>query len=162
MLLQDVLVPGLRIVFCGTALGTRSARVGAYYAGRGNQFWTTLFEVGLTPRVVRPEEYRSVLDFGIGLTDVCKTRAGSDEEVGSGAFDVPRLRAAIERCSPAWIAFNGKNAARAAIGDRVSYGEQPEFVPGVRCYVLPSTSGAARGYWDVALWRDLVKRLPDW
>ena len=32
-ILPDVLAPGLRVVFCGTAPGTASARAGAYYAG---------------------------------------------------------------------------------------------------------------------------------
>jgi TDG/mug DNA glycosylase family protein len=30
--LPDVLAPGLRVVFCGYAPGTASARAGAYYA----------------------------------------------------------------------------------------------------------------------------------
>jgi TDG/mug DNA glycosylase family protein len=37
--LPDVLKPGLKVVFCGTAVGNKSARASAYYAGRGNQFW---------------------------------------------------------------------------------------------------------------------------
>lgn len=37
-ILSDVLGPGLKVVFCGTAVGTRSVQTGAYYAGRGNQF----------------------------------------------------------------------------------------------------------------------------
>ena len=160
MLIRDVLGPGLRVVFCGTALGTQSARVGAYYAGRGNQFWTTLHEIGLTPGVLRPDQYPLLLDCGIGLTDICKSRFGSDDEVGREAFDVPRLIAALERYSPVWIAFNGKNAARAALGRPVNYGEQPEPLGGVQCFVLPSTSGAARGYWDINVWRDLARLVP--
>jgi uracil DNA glycosylase superfamily protein len=52
--LPDVLAPGLRVVFCGYAPGTASARTGAYYAGPGNRFWITLREVGLTPLLIRP------------------------------------------------------------------------------------------------------------
>jgi double-stranded uracil-DNA glycosylase len=159
MLIQDVLAQGLRVVFCGTALGTQSARAGAYYAGRGNRFWPTLHEVGLTPVVLRPDEYRRLLDYGIGLTDICKTRSGSDEEVGRENFDVRRLITELERYSPAWIAFNGKNAARAALGRGVEYGEQREALGGVSCFVLPSTSGAARAYWDVRVWRELAHRV---
>src|SRR5690606_20934561 len=92
MLLDDVLAPGLRVVFCGTALGTVSARIGAYYAGPGNRFWPTLHEVGLTPRMLEPREFRMLPRFGIGLTDVCKTRSGSDAEIGTAGFDVPRPR----------------------------------------------------------------------
>lgn len=45
--LPDVLVPGLKVVFCGNAAGTVSARKGAPYAGPGNYFWRALHEVGL-------------------------------------------------------------------------------------------------------------------
>jgi len=156
MLISDVLAPGLRVVFCGTALGRRSAQVGAYYAGRGNKFWATLHEIGLTPRVLRPQEYPQLLDYGIGLTDISKTKSGSDREVGREGFDVPRLVAQLQRYSPAWIAFNGKNPARAALRRSVSYGLQGERLGGAACFVLPSTSGAASGYWDIGWWRELA------
>lgn len=151
--------PDLRVVFCGTALGTRSAEVKAYYAGRGNRFWATMNEIDLTPRQLRPEEYRSLLDYGIGLTDVCKTRSGSDEAVGKDAFDIARLVCELQRYSPAWIAFNGKNAARAALGRDVVYGRQTESFAGLRTFVLPSTSGAARRYWDIRPWRELAEAV---
>jgi len=31
--------------------------------------WPTLHTVGLTPRLLQPEEYREVLSFGLGLID---------------------------------------------------------------------------------------------
>ncbi len=157
MLLADAIRPSLRVVFCGTALGTVSARRRAYYAGPGNAFYRTLHEVGLTPRRLEPAEYEELLEHGIGLTDVCKTRSGSDREVGRGGFDVDRLAAVIAENRPGWIAFNGKNSARAALGRPVAYGRQEERFAGVPAYVLPSTSGAARRYWDVAYWRELAR-----
>jgi double-stranded uracil-DNA glycosylase len=161
VLIRDVLGENLRVVFCGTALGTRSAQVGAYYAGRGNKFWPTLHEIGLTSRRLSPDEYPRLLDYRIGLTDICKTKSGSDEEVGRDAFDVERLVAELERFAPAWIAFNGKNAARAALGRPVAYGEQSGSLGGVPCFVLPSTSGAASGYWDINEWRRLAELIRD-
>ena len=42
-MLPDYVVPGLRVVLAGTAVGERSlAR--AHYAGRGNSFWRLLQE----------------------------------------------------------------------------------------------------------------------
>ena len=55
--LPDVLEPGLRIVFCGTAAGHVSARRGAYYAHPQNRFWPALHAIGLTPRRLEPEDY---------------------------------------------------------------------------------------------------------
>lgn len=131
--------------------------MGAYYAGPGNAFWPTLAEVGLTPRRLQPQEFREVLEFGIGLTDLCKTRSGSDVEVGVGGFDVPRLVTSLDEHRPAWIAFTSKNAARGALGRPVDYGVQPERLAESRVFVLPSPSGAARGFWDIERWRELAR-----
>lgn len=158
-LVRDIIEPGLRVVFCGTALGRKSAQVRAYYAGPGNRFWITLKETGLTPRTLDPQEFPTLLEYGIGLTDICKTRSGSDQEVGTAEFDVPRLVSLLERYEPKWIAFNGKNSARAALGRPVDYGRQPEKLGGSRVFVLPSTSGAARRYWDIEPWRELAKAV---
>lgn len=155
-ILPEVLAPGMRIVFCGTAPGTASAKAGAYYAGPGNRFWLTLHEVGLTPVLLTPVEFARLPEFGIGLTDVSKTASGSDREVGRRGVDPERLTAAIAAASPAHLAFNGKNAARAALGRKVDYGPQPERIRGAAVWVLPSTSGAARAFWDVEPWRDLA------
>jgi TDG/mug DNA glycosylase family protein len=155
-ILPDVLPPGLRIVFCGTAPGTASAKAGAYYAGPGNRFWRTLYEVGLTPVLLAPPEFARLPEFGIGLTDVSKTASGSDREVGRRGFDPRRLAATIAAVGPAHLAFNGKNAAAAALGRRVEYGAQSERIGGATVWVLPSTSGAARGFWDVRPWLELA------
>jgi TDG/mug DNA glycosylase family protein len=155
-ILPDVLTPGLRVVFCGTAPGTASARAGAYYAGPGNRFWATLHEIGLTPVLLRPAKFARLPEFGIGLTDISKTASGSDREVGRRDFDPERLESAIAAAGPAHLAFNGKNSARGALGRAVDYGRQPERIGGATTWVLPSTSGAARGSWDVQPWRDLA------
>jgi double-stranded uracil-DNA glycosylase len=156
-ILPDVLAPGLRVVFCGTAPGTASARAEAYYAGPGNRFWATLHEVGLTPIALAPAEFTRLLEFGIGLTDISKTTSGSDQEVGRRGFDPEALEAAIAAVAPTHLAFNGKNAARGALGRAVDYGPQPERIGGATVWVLPSTSGAARGFWDITPWRDLAE-----
>ena len=157
MILADAIRPGLRVVFCGTALGTVAAKKRAYYAGPGNAFYRTLWQIGLTPRRLEPAEYEELLDYGIGLTDICKTTSGSDQEVGRSGFDVERLITLLEENRPGWIAFNGKNSASGAFGHPVDYGPQAERLGGVRPFVLPSTSGAARRYWDVSRWEELAK-----
>ena len=156
-ILPDVLEPGLRVVFCGTAAGKASARAGAYYARPGNAFWPTLHEVGLTPRRLAPAEFRELPRYGIGLTDMCKVRSGSDAEIGTDGFEVERLVAVLDQKAPGWIAFTSKNAGRAALGRAVEYGRQPERLGPSSVFVLPSSSGAARGFWDVAYWRELAE-----
>jgi TDG/mug DNA glycosylase family protein len=157
VILADAIRPGLGVVFCGTALGTVSAQKRAYYAGPGNAFWRTLCEIGLTPHRLEPAKYEELLQYGIGLTDICKTRSGSDQEVGRGGFDVDRLIALLEEHRPSWVAFNGKNSASGAFGRPVAYGPQEERLAGIPAFVLPSTSGAARRYWDISHWRELAR-----
>jgi TDG/mug DNA glycosylase family protein len=161
-ILPDVLAPRLRLVFCGTAPGARSALEGAYYAHPGNYFWRTLFEVGLTPVRLSPPEYRRVLEFGIGLTDVAKHHFGSDAELPRGAFDAEALRRKIARFRPRIVAFTSKNAARAglACGSRkLACGEQDVQIAGSRVFVLSSPSGQARGFWNIEPWQALARAV---
>lgn len=157
--LPDVLAQGLRIVFCGTAAGATSARVGAYYAGPGNRFWSILAATGLTPRLLHPSEFHKLPQYGIGLTDLAKFESGSDSALSSSAFDVMGLRARIEGAQPVILAFNGKAAGEAFLGRKLTYGRQVEMIGTTVIHVLPSTSGAARGAWDESHWHAVAKAI---
>jgi TDG/mug DNA glycosylase family protein len=154
--LPDLLQPGLKVVFCGTAAGTASAKAQAYYAGPGNAFWQALHLTGLTPVELLPAEFERLPEYGIGLTDICKISYGSDEEVGTVEFDVAGLQEKIAAAEPGCLAFNGKNAARGALERDVLYGLQDETVGGAPVWVLPSTSGRARRFWKIEPWRELA------
>ncbi|MCC6803146.1 MAG: mismatch-specific DNA-glycosylase [Anaerolineae bacterium] len=154
-----MLPSGLRVVFCGTAAGARSAEVGAYYAGRGNKFWRTIYQIGLTPRLFEPHEFASLPGYGIGLTDIAKTYSGADKGLRTGHFDAAGLRRKIEAAAPRALAFNGKRAARAFYGVAVAYGQQPDRIGAAAAFVLPSTSGAASGFWNVSHWQRLAEFL---
>ena len=156
-ILPDVLGPGLRIVFCGMAAGNPSARAGAYYAGSGNKFWPTLHRVGLTPHQLDSADFRSVLDYGVGLTDICKTESGPDASLSGKTNDPAAVTEKILRHRPAVLAFNGKQAALVYFGmrpgRRLDYGEHSHRIGDTAIHVLPSTSGSARGWWDETHWR---------
>jgi TDG/mug DNA glycosylase family protein len=159
-ILPDVLAPDLRLIVCGSAAGTKSAQVGAYYAGPGNRFWPTLHAVGLTPVQLAPQDFRSVLAYGIGLTDIAKKAFGGDSTLQPADFDADRLRARIEMFRPRILAFNGKNAAKRFFGGTVAYGWQTDrSIGATRIFVAPSTSGAARGFWSEAFWRELAEAV---
>ena len=160
-ILPDVLAPGLRVVFCGTAAGTRSAREGAYYAHPGNYFWRTLFQTGLTPARLAPHEFPRVLEFGIGLTDLAKLHFGADHELPRGAFDAAALKRKIARYRPRIVAFTSKNAAFGCFGSVLAYGEQAQRIAASRVFVLPSPSGQARKFWDIRPWRELAEAAGD-
>jgi TDG/mug DNA glycosylase family protein len=154
--LRDVLEPGMRVVFCGTAPGTASANARAYYAGPGNAFWQALHLTGLTPVELVPAEFERLPEYGIGLTDICKVAYGSDAEVGTVEFDIGGLQEKIVAAEPGCLAFNGKNAARGALERDVIYGLQDETIGGAPVWVLPSTSGRARKFWKIEPWQELA------
>jgi double-stranded uracil-DNA glycosylase len=155
--LPDVLAPELDIVFCGTAAGTASALQRAYYAGPGNSFWPTLYGVGLTPRQLLPREYGDILQWKLGLTDLAKQVFGGDRVLAKNHFDTGRLYRLVEEFRPGVVAFTSKRAAGEFLGRAaVGYGLQKEVVASSRLFVLPSPSGAARGHWNLAPWRELA------
>ncbi len=156
--LPDVLEPNLNIVFCGTAAGDASARKRAYYAGPGNRFWKILSDVGLTPgATLEPRGFRSALKFGFGFTDLAKHTSGQDASLKKTDFDVESLREKIECYLPRVLAFNGKKAASVFLGVKSpKYGLQEETVGGTAIFVLPSTSAAAKKFWDIRYWRELA------
>jgi double-stranded uracil-DNA glycosylase len=163
-IVPDLLAPGLDLVISGTAPGTVSAARQAYYANPGNRFWRILAETGLTPRLLRPEQYPELLEIGIGLTDVCKTAFGQDDSLPATGFDRARLAASLGRHQPALLAFNSKRAASAFLGEptgRLAYGRQEDLpehgLPPI--FVLPSTSGLACRAWDAAPWHELAKHV---
>lgn len=158
-LVPDLLAEGLALVFCGTAPSRASAAARAYYAKPGNRFWPALHRAGITPRQFAPGEYSQLLALGIGLTDLCKQHAGTDEELPRDAFDVPALCAKLDAYRPAWVAFTSKNAAQAVLGRATGYGEQPERLAGgaTRVYVLCSPSGLATRFWQEEVWLALGK-----
>jgi TDG/mug DNA glycosylase family protein len=98
--LPALLGPGLKVVFVGTRPGAESLRTGAYYANPTNSFYRSLHESGFTPRVLKPSEYRTLLEFGIGLDD-----AYDDGEA---------LRLRLVRAAPIAVCFNSRGALEAS------------------------------------------------
>ena len=66
--LDDVIAPGLRVLFCGINPGLYSAAVGHHFARPGNRFWPTLYAAGFTGRQLPPAEERELLNLGYGLS----------------------------------------------------------------------------------------------
>ncbi|WP_298728677.1 mismatch-specific DNA-glycosylase [uncultured Ferrovibrio sp.] len=160
-IVPDLLAPGLKLVFCGSALGFESARQKAYYAKPGNKFWPTLHEIGLTPRRFAPHDYPKLLELGIGLTDINKVQFGNDTDLSPEHDDAAGLAAKIRQFKPAILAFTAKRPAqvflRAQFGIRTPppYGLLDRRFHETRLFVLPSPSGRAGSFWTIEPWRKL-------
>ncbi len=169
--LDDILGPGLRLVICGTAAGTRSAALKHYYSGQGNRFWDTLKDTGLIPDDFDPcqEEKLPERGIAIGLTDLAKMVSGGDKPLPPGCWNVAGFKEKLREHQPRVVAFNGKKAAKVCFHVKtVEYGEQPrspEF-PDIVFFVATSTSRQASGPWKAnpGAWRalaDLVNATRD-
>ena len=146
-ILTDYLRDGLRVIIVGFNPGEASARAGHYYAGRGNSFWPLLYESGLIPEPLEPEDDRRLLEFGIGLTDLVKRPSRGIEEIRREDFTEGRviLGQKLEQHAPRVIAFNGKLVYEKFSGRPSKLGLQKEKLYGAQVYVLPSTSGQNGG-----------------
>jgi len=142
-ILPDYLKEGLKLIIVGFNPGEASARAGHYYAGRGNSFWPLLYESGLIPEPLAPEDDRRLLEFGIGLTDLVKRPSRGIEEIRREDFTEGRvlLGQKLEQHSPRIIAFNGKLVYEKFSGRPVKLGALKERLYGAQVYILPSTSG---------------------
>ena len=160
VILDDVLATGLKVVFCGTRVGADSAQDKAYYASASNKFWTILFKIGFTTKMLLPREYKKLLTFGIGLTDIEKNSSGGDRGLPTTEYYFNYFRKKIKQFQPKVLAFNGKRAAKIYFDCReVEYVKRPEMGYGPIVFVLPSTSWAASRYWDEKYWSDLAKHI---
>ncbi|GGI19179.1 mismatch-specific DNA-glycosylase [Bradyrhizobium guangdongense] len=158
--LPDQLRPHLRLVFVGTAASTRSAELGHYYAHPGNRFWRAIHEAGITPRRYQPSEFASLIELGIGFTDLSKSGAGMDHQIAAETIDVPGFRAKMVKYRPRTIAFTSKKAASLFYGrpsSGIVLGRQPTESGFPHVFVLASPSGTASGSWTLAPWQDLAQ-----
>lgn len=157
--LPDLLEVNLKIVFCGTAAGNKSAARKAYYAGKGNLFYPTLANIGLTPRVLKPEEFPELLNHRIGLTDLAKFVSGMDKDLNQEDYDIDGFREKILSYEPEFVCFNGKTAAAKYLGiedtKQISYGLLDRQISKTKIFIAPSTSPKAFAYWDENVWRHL-------
>jgi TDG/mug DNA glycosylase family protein len=156
--LPDILPPGLKLVFCGTAPGTVSAKAQAYYAHPQNKFWRILFEAGLTPRLLQPSEFSSLPDYGLGLTDIAKHVFGMDKELppqALGRAAAQDLRDRIAAAKPKRLAFTSLTGGRRVMGPHAQFGRQKEKIGDTEVWILHSPSPTANWNWDAKTWRAL-------
>jgi len=148
-ILPDVLIVGLDLVFCGTAPSKTSAEAGAYYANSRNSFWKILHECEFTDSELKPENFEKLTTKNIGLTDLCKFACGSDDQLPPNAFDPERLRKAIQKYRPRFLAFASGHAGQKFFGRNVKYGRHAP-VGETNVFVLPTTSPRRGDGW----WRE--------
>lgn len=94
--LQDVIAPGLSVLFTGINPGKRSATEGFHYCHPTNSFWRwsvplslalvltidySLHEAGFTERKLDPREGIELLQIGLGMTNLVERPTTSEAEL---------------------------------------------------------------------------------
>jgi TDG/mug DNA glycosylase family protein len=165
--LPDLVGPGLRVLLVGINPSLWSGWSGRHFGRPSNRLWQTLYEAGLTPRRLQPEDSDDLLAAGIGITNlVARATARADElsdaEIRAG---VPRLRELVARWRPTAVAVLGVSAYRVAFAQpKAVVGRQPETFEGSMLWVLPNPSGLNAHYQQPALSAEygaLRTALPD-
>lgn len=146
-MLGDRIRPPVRLLFVGINPGVRSEATGHHFAGYSNRFWKLLYESGLVPDAIGPEDDTRLPEWGYGVTNLIpRMTPGIDtllpEEYTAGAR---ALRRKVRRYKPAIVAFVGVTVYRAVFGVkgpvRIACGLQVERLEGARVFVLPNPSG---------------------
>lgn len=159
-ILEDILKDNLDVIFCGIAAGKESAKQKIYYAGKGNKFWKILLDVELINESINQNNFREILKFNIGLTDLVKDQFGGEVLISVKNKDRQRLEEKILKYKPKIIAFNGKKVAMEYFKSKqITYGICDEKIGETFIYVLPSTSSMANGSWDIKYWKELVSLI---
>lgn len=151
--ITDCTLQDARILFVGINPGLRSGETGHHFAGKGNPFWRLLHAAGLTPVLLRPEEDVRLVEFGLGLTNLCPrpSRSAAEltkEEIAAGRQALERK---IVRLRPIVVAFVGLTLYQNYFRHTKTggAGEKPERIPqgrGARVFVVPNPSGLNQSF----------------
>ena len=151
----------MKLVIVGCNPTESSVRAGHYYAGRGNQFWPTLYESGVVPEPFDYPDDRRIIEFGIGLTDLVKRPTKAVEELTREDYAEGRivLGQKLEEFSPRVVAFNGKFTYEQFAQRKCSFGLQKGLLYGAQVFVVPSTANQnSRGKSDrIRLFKKLAQ-----
>jgi TDG/mug DNA glycosylase family protein len=155
----------LRLLCVGINPGLISAAAGHYYANPRNCFWRLLYETGLTPVHLKPDEDFRLPSFGYGLTDIVKRASRGAGDLATNEFVDGRDRLAeiVRNFTPAAVCFNGKTAFEGYFGRGAcgKLGAQSVRLAGAPVFVLPSTSPANAAL-SLRIKRRYFKALKDW
>jgi TDG/mug DNA glycosylase family protein len=148
--LPDILAPKLDVLIVAINPSLQSAAAGHSFSSKGNPFWRLLHAAGLTRVLLRADEERRLLEFGIGLTSsvVRPTRAASEltrNERREGAVRVAEL---VAKLRPRYVALLGLTLYPVFFpgGTEAGPGLKALNLAGARVFVLPNPSGRNLAY----------------
>ena len=152
--LPDYLRDGLDIALVGLNPSEYSVREGRYFANPRNRFWAALNRSGLVNHPVSMEQDHTLVDHGIGFTDVVKRP--TSQASGLKARDyrrwAPVLKEKLERYQPLIACFHGLVAYSIylqyaeGVRARPKLGLQDRRIGDSQVFVVPNPSPANAQY----------------
>ena len=147
--LPDIIAKNFSVIFCGINPGRTAATAGQHFVSRSNRFWRVLYLSGFTPEQICPENDRSILAYGYGLTTVVArpTRRASELSRGELVLAASTIEHKIAAFTPRTVAFLGKAPYATIIKNpKVQWGRQTVSIAGASVWVLPNPSGLNRNF----------------
>jgi len=147
---DDLVGPGLRLLFVGINPGLWTAAVNAHFARPGNRFWPALQLAGITPNRINASQGLLAVDrellvaTGVGISNLVPFATARADELTAPqlADSVESLTRLVAASRPKVVAVLGLTAYRQAFGDRAAkQGRQPRALAGAELWVLPNPSG---------------------
>lgn len=146
-MVEDILAPGLRVVFCGINPGLSSAEKGFPFAHPANRFWKVIHQAGFTDRQLKPQEAQLLLDYRCGVTKLVDRPTVQANEVTKLELHAGgrKLIEKIEDYQPQVLAILGKQAYEQGFSQRgTQWGKQTHTIGATQIWVLPNPSGLSR------------------
>jgi TDG/mug DNA glycosylase family protein len=147
--LPDIIGDGLSVLFCGINPGLTAAATGHHFAGRSNRFWQVVHRAGFTPAQIMPQNDRTFLDYGCGLTTVVERPTARADQLAPQEFlaSADAFDRKIALHAPRFVAFLGKAAYSGLSGRRdIAWGLQAAMIAASAIWVLPNPSGRNRAF----------------
>jgi TDG/mug DNA glycosylase family protein len=147
---DDLVGPGLRLLFVGINPGLWTAATNTHFARPGNRFYPALLRAGVIERPIDPSagmtdhDRAHLIARGIGITNLvnratAKASELTDAELRAGGARLVRF---VEHHRPRVVAVAGVTAYRTAFGTRrAALGRQPELLGGAELWIVPNPSG---------------------
>lgn len=125
--LPDYIKRGLDIVFVGINPSSYSVDAGHYFANPRNRFWEALRRSGMVDGEVTADLDHTLLDQGIGFTDVVKRPTSQASKLSAEDFRrwAPVLKEKLVEYQPLIVCFHGLMA----YGNYLRYGEGTRVKP---------------------------------
>jgi mismatch-specific thymine-DNA glycosylase len=126
-----------------------AAVAGRHFVRRSNRFWRVIHLAGFTPEEILPENDRTILQYGYGLTTVVDRPTASADQLSRQEFVAAAapFEQKIAGYAPRFVGFLGK-AAYSVLSDQreIAWGPQPLPFGNAAVWVLPNPSGRNRAF----------------